>query len=238
VSLPRQQWHAQFAACVDCGRADRPHIAKGRCEGCYRRGRAAARRGAEDEDGVTALAPRHRNWHLSYPSCRGCGKTNRPHHAEGFCPECYRAARNLGERGREEIPVAMAHSEPTLITSRQPRGGTTEPPEAPTGAEGAVSPSAAPAARHTEAPPAPSPPARRPPILYARHVRVIRTYRLNCPNCGEPILNPQTGTDRFGDDELAPAAEVGCGTCGAWWSIGAQSLAEDAAARSGSGTAG
>lgn len=30
-----KRWAQDYAACVDCGKADRPHMAKGRCRGCY-----------------------------------------------------------------------------------------------------------------------------------------------------------------------------------------------------------
>jgi hypothetical protein len=30
-----KRWALDYAACVDCGKSDRPHMAKGRCRGCY-----------------------------------------------------------------------------------------------------------------------------------------------------------------------------------------------------------
>ena len=30
-----KRWALEYAACVDCGKSDRPHMAKGRCRGCY-----------------------------------------------------------------------------------------------------------------------------------------------------------------------------------------------------------
>lgn len=35
ASKAEKRWALDYAACVDCGKADRPHMAKGRCRGCY-----------------------------------------------------------------------------------------------------------------------------------------------------------------------------------------------------------
>lgn len=223
MSLLKERWHALYDACVGCGRADRPHIAKGCCEGCYRQARAVARRMPEaGATGASHVAPR-RNWHLAYPSCRGCGTRTRPHHAEGFCPECYRVARNLGQKGHEDLPIAYLRREPASIARKRSDDAPCASPEL-VGAGGAPGAPQVPVAGGVAAGGCPAP-SRRAPSLYARHISVVLAYRLVCPNCGEALANTRTGGTTFAGGALSEGDEVDCGTCGARWAISLAQLA-------------
>jgi len=258
MSMMKTRWHPQYAACQGCARVDRPHIAKGYCETCYRKARAAERRQAEAR-GETLPAPPLRNiWHHDHAACLGCGGTIRPHLADGLCVACYRARHVPGDRGHEELPryqptfgplaspnasqpcapdcpdtgivvdlasrrAAAPQQTDSTATGPQPsssdgqarpQGGTVDPAlsgERPFGAFGQVAaptPPAAPVAAHYPA-----------PRLFARHIRLIRTYAITCPNCGEIVRNSRTGGETFPESELPSGTEIACGCCGARWGI-------------------
>jgi hypothetical protein len=256
------QWHQRFDACQGCGRDDRPHIAKGLCERCYRKARLAERHQGPEPAPVAESAPGKRGWHQAYAACEVCGKATRPHHHGGVCVDCYRARNRLGDRGRETLPIYQGQRAiPTPITSRQglattgvvvSRGPATisaanpscDTPELAPGLSAMASPdtTAAPPARlaarsmaqgdaenesgEGRGPEgdvagavllaAPRPPA---PRLYPRHITVIRTYVITCPNCGETAVNERTRQGAFSAEDLPPGVEVTCQNCGARWGI-------------------
>lgn len=265
-------WHPRFNACQGCGQDERPHIAKGLCERCYRKARLAERGNQPAPTLVTEAAPGKRGWHQEYASCQVCGKAHRPHHHGGICVDCYRNRNRLGERGHEELPVYQGQRQaPTPIMSRQGRAAQESHPCAPadaTAAPGARAampitvqcasmPEGLTASADTPAPltasadmpimlhtgqghtqedtvieggtarhePAAAIDAlasvKRPraPRLYPRHITVIRTYVITCPNCGETVTNGRTGQGVFHAEDVAAGTEVACHNCDARWEV-------------------
>lgn len=101
-------------ACVDCGHADKPHKAKGRCGPCHERATGRIPQGAPRK-----IPPAR--WAGRTPAhCRSCKRTDRPHRAKGLCRTCYSRewARSrgrqtdavpedgIGQRIPERVPVA------------------------------------------------------------------------------------------------------------------------------------
>lgn len=107
---------------VRAASGNRPHIARGPCEPCYRKARAAERR----HGGEAATTADHRGLKSSrlhqHAACSACDKTTRPHHSDGLCVDCYRERCGLGDYGHEDLAISRApHRPPTSITSRQGR---------------------------------------------------------------------------------------------------------------------
>jgi hypothetical protein len=69
-------------ACLICGRTDRTHASKGRCEVCYESIRKKARRKRKTPSGVWGVGDKP-------AACLTCSESSKPHHARGLCHPCY-----------------------------------------------------------------------------------------------------------------------------------------------------
>lgn len=76
-----------------------PHVAASRARGAARgveAQRTAAAHRARDRAAVLSNARNEgHGWHPQHEHCVGCGTRVLPHHADGYCRACWRAARGL-----------------------------------------------------------------------------------------------------------------------------------------------
>jgi len=86
------RWAEHYDHCIECGRVERPHAAKGLCFRCY-----AKRWGRNNrlKQGSIPVSVRRQSWAVDYDGnvyqhCRDCGRTDAHHCAHGLCDACTR----------------------------------------------------------------------------------------------------------------------------------------------------
>lgn len=105
--LPEGKWAKEHDRCIECGRTDRPHMAKGLCKPCYATDAKRRSRGKQllKGDGPVKLA----RWAFAHDRCVACGTTEKAHAARGLCQECYDRDRN-GNPAPAQAPSSTARA--------------------------------------------------------------------------------------------------------------------------------